>query len=343
MKKAKIQDIADLLKVSRVTVWKVLNNKEGVSEEMRQRVLQCAAQLEDQLSGNANMVKSKTIPMQKLVSVVVSRPESSSFWIKTIHELAEEFSRKGIGLMYTYLPSNIEESYVLPPSLTSGNLHGIIIMNVYEAKMIRLLNELTVPKVFLDVVPEMPFEELNGDLLLLEGQKSVSKIVEEMIKSGRKRIGFIGDIYYAKTNMDRYEGYLLALKKNGLPVDEQICYTGSMSLDMYATIIENFVLNLPVMPDAFVCVNDHAATMLLQCLTSNGYRVPEDVAVSGYDDNNEFTFTKELTTVQVDNKLLGKRLARQMLYRMENPDYAYEVTYILPKVIFRKSTGDIED
>lgn len=336
MKKAKIQDIADFLKVSRVTVWKVFNNKEGVSEEMRQRVLQYAAQLEYQPLGNKSL--PDPAPQQMLVSVVVSRPESSSFWIKIIHELAEEFSRKGIGLMYTYLPSDIEETYSLPTSLTSGNLHGIIVMNVYETKMIELLNDLPIPKVFLDIVTSIPVDVLKGDLLLLEGHDSIGEIVKSMIKSGRKKIGFIGDIYYAKTNMERYEGFISTMKDHGLTVDPTLCYTGSMRLHTYASIIDDFVLNLPSMPDAFVCVNDHAATMLLQCLTSNGYRVPEDVAISGYDDNNEFAYTKELTTVRVDNKLLGKRLAKQLLYRMENSNFPYEITYIRPKVVFRTST-----
>lgn len=338
MKKAKIQDIADSLNISRVTVWKVFNNKEGVSEEMRQRVLQCAAQMEYQYSVFQNATLPETAPQQILVSVVVSRPESSSFWIKTIHELAEEFSEKGIGLMYTYLPSDIQEGYVLPSSLTAGNLHGIIVMNVYEAKMIQMLNELPMPKVFLDIVSDMSIDILKGDLMLLEGYFSVSEIVNTMIKSGRRKIGFIGDINYAKTNMERYEGFVAAMLQNGCKVDPTLCYTDSMRLHSYASIIENFVTRLPVMPEAFVCVNDHAATMLLQCLESLGYKVPEDVAISGYDDNNEFTYTKDLTTVQVNNKLLGKRLAKQLLYRMENPGFPYEVIYIRPKVVFRAST-----
>lgn len=339
MRKAKIQDIADCLNISRVTVWKVFNNKEGVSEEMRQRVLQCAAQMKYEHPAFKNVILPETEPEQILVSVVVSRPESSSFWIKTIHELAEEFSRKGIGLMYTYLPSDMQEGYMLPSSLTTGNLHGIIVMNVYEEKMIQMLNELPIPKVFLDIVSGMSIDVLKGDLLLLEGRASVGEIVNAMIKSGRREIGFIGDIHYAKTNMERYKGFASAMVHNGCVVNPAWCYTGGMRLHSYARIIENFVTGLPTMPEAFVCVNDHAATMLLQCLISKGYKVPEDVAISGYDDNNEFTYTKDLTTVQVDNKLLGKRLAKQLLYRMENPNFPYEVTYIRPKVVFRASTA----
>lgn len=338
MKRAKIQDIADLLKISRVTVWKVLNNKEGVSEEMRQKVLQGIAQMEYQPNGYQN-ISLPTLPQkQMLVSVVISRPESSTFWVRIIHQLAEEFSSRGIGLMYTYLPSEISEGYVLPQSLTDGNLHGIIVMNVYELNMLKLLNDLPIPKVFLDIVSNMSIDILKGDLILLEGRNSISKIVSSMIRSGCRKIGFIGDIHYARTNMERYEGYVAALAQHGIEVKAEYCYTGGMTLDTYAEIIENFITGLPFMLDAFVCVNDHAASMLLQYLKNNGYQVPKDVVVSGYDDNNEFAYTKELTTVHVDNQLLGKRLAKQLIYRIDNPEYPYEVTYIRPTVVFREST-----
>ena len=339
MKRAKIQDIADLLNISRVTVWKVLNNKEGVSEEMRQKVLQGIAQMDFQPNGYDAISLPPTPQKQMLVSVVISRPESSTFWVRIIHQLAEEFSSRGIGLMYTNLPSEISEGYVLPQSLTDGHLHGIIVMNVYDLNLLKLLNELPIPKVFLDTVSNMSIDILKGDILLLEGRNSISKIIHSMIQSGCKKIGFIGDIHYARTNMERYEGYVKALNDHGIELNPEYCYTGSMTLDTYSEIIENFITGLPFMLDAFVCVNDHAASMLLQYLQNNGYQVPQDVMVSGYDDNNEFSYTKELTTVHVDNQLLGNRLAKQLLYRMEHPEYPYEIICIRPTVVFRTSTN----
>ncbi len=339
MKRAKIQDIADSLQVSRVTVWKVFNNKEGVSEDMRRKVLECAAKMNYQPSKNQEIDLPVLVKKQTLVSVVVSRPETSAFWVKIIHQLAEEFSNSGIGLMYTYLPEQRSEGYVLPESLTDGSLQGVIIMNVYDKGMLQLLNKLSLPKVFLDIVNDMPMDSLKGDLLLLEGRDSIREIVINMITKGRRHIGFIGDIKYAKTNMERYEGYVSAMNQYGLPIDPKICYTGSMTLNTYADTIEGFMSNLTQMPDAFVCVNDHAANILVQYLGSHGYRVPEDVYVSGYDDNNEFNYTKNLTTVQVNNSLIGKRLAKQLLYRMSNMEDPYEVTYVRPNVIYRNSTG----
>lgn len=339
MKRAKIQDIADLLKISRVTVWKVFNNKEGVSEDMKRKVLECAAELNYQPSKLQEVGLSYPLRKQTLVSVVVSRPETSAFWVKIIHQLAEEFSNSGIGLMYTYLPAQIPDGYVLPQALTDGSIQGIIIMNVYDQAMLQLLNELSIPKVFLDTVTDMPIESLKGDLLLLEGRDSMKEIVTSLIKKGHQHIGFIGDIQYAKTNMERYEGYVSAMYQFGVAIDPAVCYTGNMAVKTYVETIEGFMDNMKQLPDAFVCANDHAANILVQYLESHGYRVPENVAVSGYDDNNEFNYTKNLTTVQVNNSQIGKRLAKQLLYRIDNLEDPYEVTYIRTKVIYRNSTS----
>lgn len=337
MNRIKIQDIADALSISRVTVWKALNNKEGVSEGTRSKVLDYAAGTihMSNPSITMNTLKPKS---HDLVSIVVSRPETSSFWVTIIHQLAEEFSNHGIGLMYTFLPDECLDDYELPTNLSNGSLQGIIIINVYNKKMIHMLNELSIPKVFLDTVAELPTSNLNGDLILLEGKFCVREIVSHMIESGCKTIGFIGDIDYAKTNMERYEGYLLAMKEHNMDLITDICYVSNMTLQMYQEIIEDFVEHLPFIPDGFVCVNDHVATILLEYLESQGLNIPKDVLVSGYDDNNEFRYTKNLTTVHVENTLVAKRLANQLLYRMENTLDPYEITYIRPKVIYRNST-----
>ena len=68
------------------------------------------------------------------ISVVVSRPDSSVFWSNIIHEIAKEVTQAGCSLMYTYVPTEIPKDYILPPPLTSGQVQGIIILNVYNPK-----------------------------------------------------------------------------------------------------------------------------------------------------------------------------------------------------------------
>ena len=90
MSKVTMQDIADELGISRVTVWKVFNNHSGVSEAIRESVLQKAKEL----GYSKFMQEPASIPNDpqedKTVSLIVSRPDSSTFWTNIIHRLAQE-------------------------------------------------------------------------------------------------------------------------------------------------------------------------------------------------------------------------------------------------------------
>lgn len=339
MKKATLQEIASSLGVSRTTVWKVFSGQEGVSGNLREKILAKARELDykfpEELDRNA-------VPEKKDVNIAVAvcRPETSIFWMNIIHQIAKEFSFHDVNLVYTYLPSVIEGDYTLPSQLLGGSIHGIIVMNVYNERLIRLLSRADTPKVFLDTATAIDPSSLNGDLLLMESGVSTARITEHLIKQGRKTFGFIGDINYAKSNYERYEGFTKTLERFGLALSKECMLTGSIGAFTYKEEIDAFLDTLPAMPEAFVCVSDYVACILMQLLLKRGFRIPEDVAVSGFDGNMESPLAEELTTVQVFNKDIGNRLASQILYRIQHPDSQFETTYISSQVIFRASTGD---
>lgn len=340
MKKVTLQDIASSLGISRTTVWKVFSGQKGVSDNLRRKILTTAQEMGYEFPEYAPLLPSqKTAAPPVNIAVAVCRPESSIFWMNIIHQIAKELSFHNVNLVYTYLPSSIDEDYTLPASLVNGNTHGIIVLNVYNNQLIRLLSEAPVPKVFLDTATSIPPSSLNGDLILMESSISISEITEHLLKQGRKKIGFIGDINYAQSNYERYEGFSKTLERYGLSPSPELSLTGSIGTDTYKEEIDAFLNTLTSMPDAFVCVSDYVACLLMQLLLKRGLKIPDDVAVSGFDGNMESPLAEELTTVQVFNQDIGLRLALQILYRIEHPDTRSEIIYISTQTIFRSSTG----
>lgn len=343
MKKVTLQDIASSLGISRTTVWKVFSGQKGVSDNLRRKILTTAQEMGYEFPECAPLLPSqKTAAPPVNIAVAVCRPESSIFWMNIIHQIAKELSFHNVNLVYTYLPSSIDEDYTLPASLVNGNTHGIIVLNVYNNQLIRLLSGAPVPKVFLDTATSIPPSSLNGDLILMESSISISEITEHLLKQGRKKIGFIGDINYAQSNYERYEGFSKTLERYGLSPSPELSLTGSIGTDTYKEEIDAFLNTLPSMPDAFVCVSDYVACLLMQLLLKRGLKIPEDVAVSGFDGNMESPLAEELTTVQVFNQDIGLRLALQILYRIEHPDTRSEIIYISTQTIFRSSTGSVK-
>lgn len=336
-KKTTMQDIADAVGVSRVTVWKALKNHKGVSERVRLQVRKAAQEMGYISSGLELPAVRGSIG--RTVSVIVSRPESSVFWTSIIHRAAKELAEQQINLLYTYVPFSYKEGYRFPALLTDGTISGAIILNVYDKEMLRLINTLDMPRVHLDTVTTISPFELHGDVFLLEGYESVKKITGSILDSGRTQLGFIGDIGYARTNHDRYAGFLAAFAERKLPIKQEYCLTSSLGVHDYYSRIANFLNKCHQLPQGFVCASDDVAFFVYQYLKEKNIQVPEDIVISGYDGFPEYENSTEfLTTVVVNTSQLGKRLARQLQYRIENPDAAYEHIYINSPIRYGAST-----
>lgn len=332
-----MQEIADSLNISRVTVWKALNNKPGVAEETAEKIRRRANELRGIPTGPAASLGVGYSHEVQNVSLVVSRADSSVFWTKIVDQIASELSKLNINLIYTPMDMEQINSRSLSSIIQNSESQGMIIINTYDKQIVTALSKLQLPKVFLDTVPSIPTNELNGDILLLEGVKTVESITDRLIQQGAERIGFIGDIQYSKTNLLRWEGYLSSLRKNNLSLDKELCLTGPLGGNTYKQEITAFLGDIDKTPDAFVCANDFIASIVISYFIQKDYSIPDDIIVSGYDDCPEF-FTEDYAfpTVHVQNEMLGKRLVRQLLFRIENPDADYEEIYIYPKIYFRK-------
>ncbi len=340
MKKVTMQTIADTLGISRVSVWKVMNSQSGVSDAMRKNILDTATRLGYYMADSVSPSYPHSSPEDMpTISVAVSRPETSAFWMNIIHSIAKDMGDMGYNLLYTYLPSECTSSYTFPSTFNSKNINAVIVLNVYDKIMLDMLGKSNIPTIFLDWVPGMSLQHVPGDLILLEGSDTIYRITKSMIKQGCSRIGFIGDIHYALTNAERYGGFTKALRDCGLSDDVSTDLTGYMGITDYKKEISDFLSSLPSLPDAFVCSNDYIARITLDRLTAMGVRVPEDVLLSGYDGSNEFFSNKDfLTTALVDNSQLGHRLIDQARYRITYPDAPFEITHIIPEIRYGRST-----
>lgn len=158
-----MQELADSLGTSRITVWKALTNRPGVSDTLRAEIQHKAQEL-----GYYAAERTAHAQPQRTFSVVVARPESSAFWMQIIHYAAKELALHGINLMYTYMPALYRPGYELPASLEGGAVGGFIVLNIYDQELLRLLSKSPLPKVFLDTIPAMPERALGGDLLIIE-------------------------------------------------------------------------------------------------------------------------------------------------------------------------------
>ena len=340
MCKPTMQDIAAALSTSRVSVWKALNNRPGVSDALRAQIREKAQEM-GYLSSRSPAEGAPAASAMRNVAVAVCRPESSVFWMQIIHQIAKDLSDQGVNLMYTYLPASYKEGYALPAVLSSGAVEGLIILNVYSPAILQLIAELPLPKVYLDTIPSLPFERLNGDLLLIEGRSPIRRITGRLLDKGYTKLAFLGDVRYALTNTDRYQGFLDAFADRGLTPDPELSFTGSLGLRTHYEEISRFLDCLPFLPDGFVCVSDFIAHFVQRYCEEHGIDREGRIALTGFDNSAEYlNVAKRITTVDVRPRTLGTRLASKILFLLDHPDLAQEVSYVHAEIIYRGVLAD---
>lgn len=333
MPKVTMQDIADSLGTSRVTVWNAFNNRGGLSEELRTAIFVKAAEL-----GYRKIPSVTPSQASKTIGLIIGQTDVSSYWSLLTHNIAKALSGTKCTLVYIYLPSEYQLGYSLPSSLTDGSIDGCIIISAFDLNILQLLNSLPLPKVYLDTSTMLPLNTVKGDLILYEGEHQIRTITEHIIHKGLRDLAFIGDINYCRSNYDRYLGYLSAMAEYRLPISDAsfITKTGK---DISAAELERYIESMEKIPEAFICCNDYVASFISNLLMEKGIRIPEDVYITGYDKILDFFPMKEfITTVEVQPEFLSKRLVSQLLFRLENPDSSYERIYIRADVFYGKST-----
>lgn len=340
MKKVTMQDIANKIGISRISVWKAFHDYPGISPRLKKEIFAKAEEM-GYIKHSTKAKAEDILEAAKTVAVIVSRPDSSKFWLDIIHQIAKELNKSNINLMYTYVPSYYKANYQLPAILRSKQISGAIVLNINDPKMTDLINHLEIPLVFLDIPPAISPSSLNGDLVLIEGRTATKQLTKHILAKNKTRIGFIGDVSYAQTNYERYYGFLDAMSDYAIKVDPNICLTDSINIYHYEEEIHNFLKGLDPMPEAFVCVSDFVAQYVETYLTSHGYSIPQDVLMTGFDGHKEYSNVADiLTTAFVQTDTLGKRLAHQLLFRMTYPKASKCVTYVVSDLEFNASTGD---
>lgn len=341
MKKVTIQDVARELNLSRNTVSKALNNSDKVSYETRYLVIEKAYEMGySKLSPIVlNQFKIRNKADSAKTIVVLARREISVFWNSIIMGISEELNKDGCKLQFNFISEQDEKNLTMPIDL-QHDISGIIILSVFSSEFTDQIMKRNTPVVFLDA-PRDPEAVMGyGDIIISEGRNSVRKITSGLIAKGMRKIGFIGDITYCKTISDRYQGYLDAMQGAGIPLDESIIAVDHTRAKYYvAEEVRAALARFPYMPEAIVCANDKIAMDVIRCLREKGLSVPEDVAVTGFDNEESISQIEPfLTTVHVDIQRLGRRLVQQLLWRIDNPAFPKEIVSIGVDVIYRKSS-----
>ncbi|MGN0313316.1 MAG: substrate-binding domain-containing protein [Fusicatenibacter sp.] len=332
MGKVRLSDIAGIVGVSTVTVHNALTGQKGVSSETRAKILKAAKDL----GYYRNQEPQKNVRSKKLrcVGVLIAErylAEYTTFYWKMYQEMALEATERHCLLTVEILRWNSEEQRILPGIAAEQKVDGLIIMGEISRSYIRFLREQTgIPVICLDFYDN----ELARDAVISDNFYGMYLMTEYLIARGYRKLAYLGSIQYTSSIMDRYLGFHKSMLENHIALpDEWLIEDRDQAGQIAFELPEH-------LPEAFVCNCDLAAGMLILKLEERGLRVPEDIAVVGFDNYLHPGFPdRKITTYEVNMKDMVKAALEKLMKQIQNVKSGYRLEIIAGRIIEKESVG----
>lgn len=322
-------DVAKLAGVSKTTVSYVLNKRMDVAipDETRQRVLDAAKEL-DYTPNRA----ARALATGKTQLIALWTPDLfAPYYAKVIHHIQYQLKRSHYELMVADTSTYIEWEAHLH-RLSQWPVDGIIALDspTYVSKFLEIQVNQHIPLVTMGV-----YKEDRTDCVLQDIYPGAWDAIQHLIDSNHKRIAYMVDQDHPDDEA-RNVAYKTAMKKIGKP-EEYIIIEERTRESAYRVLKQYIASN--GCPDAIFCHNDDMSIGANRALQDLGIRVPDDVALTGYDGiiDTEFTYPRLTTVVSPTEEMCA--VAWELLQqRIADPTRPPEQIIIIPHLIIRESS-----
>lgn len=331
-----LADVANLAGVSPSTVSRVVSNSIPVSPELRETVERAITQLGYVPNRAArSLATHRSDSIGVVISAPISQLGSDPFVAQLLFGIAEELSETDIQLLLIMAATRREEER-LQRYAQQGHVDGVILVGSHGGDPVH--EELVrrgVPLV-LSGRPPMP---LDADYVDVDHRSGAWNAVSHLVAGGRRRIATIYGTLDMPSSQDKLDGYRDALSAAGLPVDPSLEEAGNYNPALAADAMRALLDRRPDIDAVFVA-SDTMAAGVVGMLGQLGRRIPEDVAVVGYDGTPLAMSTRPmLTTVRQPIEEMGRALAHLLFERIEHPDAPPNHIIFNTELIIRESSG----
>lgn len=324
-----MQDIADALGITKVSVSKALSGKPGISDALRAKIASTAEQMGYVAPKSHSVGKSYTIGF-----VVTKRffLETDRFYNIIHYHINKSCMQQGHKLVLIVLSEAEENGLVMPDVLCNENLDGVFLVGqLKDAYAQAALQQISSPLVAVDFYRDA----LDTDYILADNFYLGHEAAQQLIAAGHRNLGFVGNIFSTSSICDRFFGFAKALAANNLPIcKEWFISNNNPDTGEYT---ENIQLPDPL-PTGFVCHCERAAYFLKLALDKRGISIPEDVSVIAFDNTDiGKTAMQNLTTFDISRKELAEKALAVMLRRIAGDTSAKGRHYVHSTIIRRSS------
>ena len=324
-----IKDVARLAGVAVSTASMAINNHPRIAPETRLKVLAAARELNYQPNAMARSLKRRRTESIGLILTDISGP----FYSELIKGVEDVVLERGYQLLVSSAHAGREES--VRRLLTEGRTDGLIVMapNLKDDDLAAVAGE-EFPVVVLD-------RRLQGkgiSSIRVDNVSAAATAVTHLIANGCRSIAYVSGPQLSRDNQERLQGYRQALEQAGLPAPASLLIPGDFTEEGGRRAAQ-WLMDRGPLPDGIFAANDEMAIGVMEALRERGVRIPEEVAVVGFDDIRMAAYVRPaLTTVRQFKYELGQRAAT-ILFAMLDGTGEERAEQISTELVVRESCG----
>jgi len=306
-----IDDIAHLADVSKSTVSRALNDSPLIKQETRDRIQAIAREHNFRINAparNLSMRQSHTIAFVTHAYLMECFSMEDLFMLEIMSGIA--VGLHNLGYDFLVVQVNPRDTGWANQYLASGRVDGFILMTSSRKQThIKTLEEMGAPFIIWGIpAPNHNYCSVTGDNI-----NGGALATGHLVRSGRQRIAFLGGPINEVEVQLRFKGYETALQAAGRSVDPNLVTYGDYSHASGITGMQHLLDQSPDLDAVFVN-SDLMAIGAINVIQSKGKRVPEDIAVVGYDDLSIAAYNNlPLTTIRQNIPLAGRLLAQNLI------------------------------
>jgi DNA-binding LacI/PurR family transcriptional regulator len=316
-----IKDIARTFKCAPSTVSRALNDHYTINEVTRKAIQEYAKEVGYQRNSvSLSLLNKKTDALGIIVPTIGNDHESSI--IEGLYSVLQP-----LGYMLTICATNesfrLEADYIAKETYDSGH---------YEH--LEMIIQRGIPLIFID----REYEGFQTSRVTVDDYHGAYAVVEHLIAMGCHRIAHLKGPNGLTVSEQRFAGYLDCLKRNNLPIDDELIINTNFNVDS-AILPTRHLLGLAAPPDAIFGVNDQVAIGAMRVVHEKGLTVPHNVSVVGFDNSPISAYTyPSLTTVSRPGREIGIEASRLFLSHQVTPGSSLEAIRLPSNLIIRESS-----
>lgn len=331
---ATLRDVAKLAGVSTSTVSRALSRPELVNRRTRARVEEASRSLGYSPSRVARRLRVER-GRASLVGLIIPDLQNP-FFAELARGVEDAAQRHGFTVLIGNSDEQQEKERRYLEVMQAESVDGVILPPISErdpaaTELVRSGKPV--------VLVDRRLAKVQADTVVADNVGGAYRATEHLLGLGHRRIGFIEGRPEVSTSRERLEGYTQALAAHGIPRQPELVRSGD-SRQQSGRRLAGRLLELSDRPTALLVGNSLMTLGAVESIQRKGLRIPEDVALVGYDDMPwALAMSPPLTVVRQPGYELGHRAMELLLQRMENPGRSKVVVVLEPELVVRRSCG----